>query len=849
MRLKFARSLLLFMATLAWGEPHLFNIKLSVSNPTQQERPNEQIVVPLAPLRKIAPGLKAGSMIVTATDAATIEQGSAELQTSELPSQVDDLDGDNKADELAFEISLKPGQTRIVTITYGEPNRILRLRGEYPQRTQALFATRIEGMGWESESTAWRIYFDPRNAIDLYGKTRHTLFLQTLATPEYDYHSDSPYGRDIYRIGDALGIGSIGGLVDGKVVKVSDVANRKWRLISNGPVRSIFELTYEGWKVGGRSITLRSRISQWAGDRGFYQSITSDDTSGLEFVTGLPRKSEVHVVRSETRDPNPWLTTYGEQVVMPGVTATEKVQGMNLGLGVILLVNSAKPLDDAANNLFTFTLQNGTASWYTTAAWDQEGAEDRTSIGGPNDARQYIIRADQRGAITNEREFLEDVKGTASRLRAKAEIKILSTAAVSQSAPPGTLTPAQSKTYEEAVNLLRSEIERTATKWEPILKGNNTAAFTKTQGAGFFTEADNHTGEWKPQKGYFWTGSFWTGELWAMYAQTKGEKYRRWAEEWTAAVLGQESNQNHDAGFLYFYSSVPAYQATKDPKYLNSAMKAAQRLEKLFNPTTHLIPSWTENGDDTIIDTMMNLQLLWWASKQTGDPKWQEIALQHALRAADWMIREDGSDIHSVHYNPGDNRQEFELHGAGREGTISIPNETAPGQLVFTHTHQGYAADTAWSRGDVWAMYGFAAGYKATHDQRLLQTAEKIANYILDELPEDGVPWYDFYDEGVHFRNRDTSAAAIAAGGLLELSTLTPDQQKAQVYRVQSERIVHSLIDSYLTPVGSGDTTPPGVLRHGSSTRPADGALIYGQYFLLETLLKLQANADTHPSH
>jgi unsaturated chondroitin disaccharide hydrolase len=131
-------------------------------------------------------------------------------------------------------------------------------------------------------------------------------------------------------------------------------------------------------------------------------------------------------------------------------------------------------------------------------------------------------------------------------------------------------------------------------------------------------------------------------------------------------------------------------------------------------------------------------------------------------------------------------------------------------------------------------------GYEATHDKRLLVTAEKIAKYILTELPEDGVPWYDFYDEGVHYRNRDTSAAAITAGGLLKLVELTSDQQAAQAYRAQSERIMHSLIDHYLTPVSNGDTTPPGILRHGSSTRPTDSALIYGQYFLLETLLKLR---------
>jgi unsaturated chondroitin disaccharide hydrolase len=333
------------------------------------------------------------------------------------------------------------------------------------------------------------------------------------------------------------------------------------------------------------------------------------------------------------------------------------------------------------------------------------------------------------------------------------------------------------------------------------------------------------SGSWDTTSADKWGSGFFPGSLWLMYERTGDPVWRSRAQRWQAALESQKNNTStHDLGFIIFNTFGNGYRLTGDDSYRQIVLKAAESLAKRYNTAVGCIRSWGSMNDTSnfqvIIDNMMNLELLFWASKHGGKSEWYDIALSHAVRTMQEHVRPDGSTYHVVNYDP------------------------ATGAVKSKTTAQGYSAESTWSRGQAWAIYGFTMAFRETGDTRFLETARKTADYFISHLPSDHVPYWDFQAPGIPNEPRDSSAAAIAASALLELSRLEQDSGRGSRYQATARDILVSLSSPLYLSEG---TSNQAVLLHGTRHKPHnnyDTGLIWGDYYFLEGLLRyIQAPA------
>lgn len=322
----------------------------------------------------------------------------------------------------------------------------------------------------------------------------------------------------------------------------------------------------------------------------------------------------------------------------------------------------------------------------------------------------------------------------------------------------------------------------------------------------------------------WWTNSFWCGILWHMYKQTKGDKYKIYAqsiEEKMDKVLYDYDELHHDVGFMWMLTSVMNYEITANTKSKKRAMLAANVLASRYNLAGAFIRAWNGEGYNglAIIDCMMNIPLLYWASQQSKDERFTHVGVMHACKAMKDFVREDGSVNHIVIFN--------EKNGE----VLEIPRG------------QGCESGSSWSRGQSWALYGFIQSYNWTAKKEFLDTAKKIAHYIIANLSQNEyVPLCD-YRQPLESSLLDSSAGAIAACGLIELAKAVPEVEKGLYIRAAI-----NIIKALNMKCAKWDEIDEAILTNGTSQfhignykqEVVNGALIYGDYYFVEAICNLK---------
>ncbi|MCG0283561.1 glycoside hydrolase family 88 protein [Streptomyces sp. PSAA01] len=324
--------------------------------------------------------------------------------------------------------------------------------------------------------------------------------------------------------------------------------------------------------------------------------------------------------------------------------------------------------------------------------------------------------------------------------------------------------------------------------------------------------------KWTYSQNGDWVGGFWPGTLWMAWLHSGEERFRTLALA-SAEKLAprQDDTGTHDLGFLFYPSWVTAWRLTGDDKWRTGAIRAASSLIRRYNPKGRFIRAWgalndPANAGRVIMDTMMNLDLLAFASSQTGDGKYLDIAVEHARTTQRNFPRPDGSTPHVYDFDP------------------------ASGAPLGPGTVQGYSPASCWSRGQAWGIYGFTTIYRRTGQREFLTTARKLADFALGALSPDHVPVWDYLAPQAPHDIKDASAGAVMACGLLDLSRATGEPR----YREEALKLLTALSETCLT---RKSTRADAVVARCTRNRPSeDGveiSLPYADYYLLEGILRV----------
>lgn len=334
----------------------------------------------------------------------------------------------------------------------------------------------------------------------------------------------------------------------------------------------------------------------------------------------------------------------------------------------------------------------------------------------------------------------------------------------------------------------------------------------------FFDPAANKSGTSDTK---WWCSGFFPGSLLYIYEQTGDAEIKRIAEK-RLAILEKEKyyTGNHDLGFMIYCSFGNAYRLFGKPEYKEAIMTAAASLATRYRPDILSIQSWNGGGRlhcPVIIDNMMNLELLYWVSDNSGDDRFRDIAINHANTTIKYHFRPDNSSYHVLDW------------------------DLAKKEIIQKITWQGAADSSAWARGQSWGLYGYTMMYRFSKDKAYLNQAKKIAGFLLSHpnLPADKIPFWDYNAPGIPDTYRDASAASIMASALLELGQYVSKKERKKYVGAAKQMILSLSSEAYLSKKGENGgfliKQNVGSLPHKSEVKVS---LTYADYYFLEAMLR-----------
>lgn len=316
-----------------------------------------------------------------------------------------------------------------------------------------------------------------------------------------------------------------------------------------------------------------------------------------------------------------------------------------------------------------------------------------------------------------------------------------------------------------------------------------------------------------------WCDGFLPGILWLVHRHTGDAWFRRQAERYSRPLEPRQHDRNvHDLGFIFMSTYHHWFRLTRDPALRDVLVQAGRTMGLRFQKPGAYLSSFI-GPQSLFIDIMMNVGVIFTAARETQDRALHQIGVDHCLTTRRVLVRGDGSTAH--------------------EGIFDL----ATGEFLRQSTHQGYRGDSCWSRGLAWSLYGFGIAYRYTRDRRFLETAELNADFYIEHTPETGVPPWDYDAPPDQRKQPDSSAAAIAASGLLDLAELSASRARARLYRDTALRILETLTgEEYLA---RGTPGWEGILKRGvyhiHKGLGVDESVMWGEYFFVEAITKALA--------